>query len=368
VVADTGVGVGFGGGVGVGAALAHRGRNRRTARRVAAGGHMRRERIEKRHRFNLLHISPPFPPRLFIESPPLCCSFRIMNRLRIGVIGASGYVGRQLGKIAAASGHAVIPFSRSIRPGYRLLPSEGRVDLSGLDAVVNLAGEPILGLWTKSKRRNIRESRVFGTAHLVESMLSASGGPRILLNASAVGFYGDTGEEEVTENSAAGTGFLAETCQAWEAATQPAARAGLRVVRLRIGFVVGPGGAMNLILPVFRWGLGGNLGNGRQWMSCIHVDDVAGMALWCLENETLSGPVNAVMPEPVRNAVFTRELSAAVHRPAILPAPAFALRLMLGELSRVMLDSVRVRPLIAESLRYKFHFPTLPAAFASLQK
>ena len=287
------------------------------------------------------------------------------QRLRIGVIGASGYVGRRFAGLAIARGHEVVPFSRSVRPGYRLLPSAGNMDLSGLDAVVNLAGEPILGLWTKSKRRKILESRVSGTARLVESMLSASGGPRILLNASAIGYYGDTGEREVSEDSPAGTGFLAETCKAWEAATEPAVRAGVRVVRLRIGFVVGPGGAMNLILPVFRLGLGGNLGNGRQWMSCIHVDDVAGMALWCLENETIAGPVNAVMPEPVRNAGFTRELAAAVHRPALLPAPAFALRLALGELSRVMLDSVRVVPAVAESHRYPFDYPTLSAAFAS---
>ena len=290
------------------------------------------------------------------------------NRLRIGVIGASGYVGRQLGKIAKACGHEVIPFSRFVRPGFRHFPPEGNADFRGLDAVVNLAGEPILGLWTKSKRRKILESRVSGTTRVVDSLLAAPDRPRVLLNASAIGYYGETGEDIVAEESPAGAGFLAETCQAWEAATEPASRAGLRVVRLRIGFVVGPGGAMSLILPMFRYGLGGNLGNGRQWMSCIHVDDVAGMILWCLENEAISGAVNAVMPEPVRNADFTRELAAAIHRPAILPAPAFALRLALGELSRVMLDSVRVVPNVAQSLHYKFDFPSLSAAFAPLAK
>ena len=240
--------------------------------------------------------------------------------------------------------------------------------MSNLDAVVNLAGEPILGLWTSSKRGRILESRVSSTSRIVEAILAASHGPRILMNASAIGYYGDIGEQEVSENSPSGTGFLAETCKAWEAATEPAAQAGCRVIRLRIGFVVGPGGAMNLILPVFRFGLGGILGNGRQWMSCIHVDDVAGMILWSLENESISGPVNAVMPAPVRNADFTRELAAAVRRPAILPAPAFALRLVLGELSRVMLDSVRVVPHVAQLHHYKYDFPTLPDAFASLTK
>ena len=270
--------------------------------------------------------------------------------------------------MAIARGHAVTPFSRFVRPGFRLFQPDGYADFNGLDAIVNLAGEPILGLWTNSKKQRILKSRVSGTARVVDSLLAAPDRPRVLLNASAIGYYGDTGEEVASEESPAGQGFLAETCKAWEAATGPAVRAGMRVVRLRIGFVIGPGGAMSVILPIFRACFGGNIGNGRQWMSCIHVDDVVGMILWCLENDAIVGPVNAVMPEPVRNADFTRALAAAVHRPAILPAPAFALRFALGDLSCVMLDSVRVVPGVAIAQHYSFGFPTLPTAFSSLVK
>lgn len=281
---------------------------------------------------------------------------------RIGIVGASGYVGRRLGELAASRSHEVTRFSRAARPGFRALPPEGPVDFSGLDAIVNLAGEPILGLWTNAKRQKILGSRIGTTSQVVAGLLASNDGPRTLVNASAIGYYGDTGETEMDETSPAGTGFLAETCRAWEAAAAPAAAAGIRVVRLRIGFVVGPGGAMALILPIFRAGLGGNLGSGRQWMSCIHVDDVAGMILWSLADDAVNGPVNAVMPAPVRNAGFTRELAAAVRRPAILPVPAFALRLALGELSGVMLDSARVLPRAATSHGYPFAFPDLPAA------
>ena len=260
--------------------------------------------------------------------------------------------------MAEAAGHGVVRFSRSAQAGFRRIEATGGLDFSGLDAVVNLAGEPILGLWTPSKKEKILRSRVETTRKVVSSLHSGIG---VLINASAIGFYGDTGEREVDESDAAGSGFLVDVCQAWEAAAMPAEALGCRVVRLRIGFVTGPGGAMGLVRPVFRLGLGGNLGNGRQWMSCIHVDDVAGMILWALENPTVSGAVNAVNPQPVRNAEFTRTLARVVRRPAILPAPSCALKLALGELSHVMLDSVRVRPAVAENLGYAFRYPTLEA-------
>jgi len=260
--------------------------------------------------------------------------------------------------MAEAAGHGVVRFSRSARAGFRRIEANGGLDFSGLDAVVNLAGEPILGLWTQSKKEKILRSRVETTRKVVSSLHS---GINVLINAAAIGFYGDTGEREVDESDAAGSGFLAEVCQAWEAAALPAEALGCRVVRLRIGFVTGPGGAMGLVRPVFQLGLGGNLGHGRQWMSCIHVDDVAGMILWALENPTVSGAVNAVNPQPVRNAEFTRTLARVVRRPTILPAPSCALKLALGELSHVMLDSVRVRPAAAENLGYAFRYPTLEA-------
>ncbi len=277
--------------------------------------------------------------------------------MRIGILGARGYVGSHLAAIAVNAGHTVVPFSRGHSAGFRLVDPRGPLDFSGLDAVVNLAGEPILGLWTNAKRHAILESRVETTRRVVESL--RRGGPEVLLNASAIGFYGDTGEREVDESSPAGAGFLADVCQAWEAAAMPAGESGIRVVRLRIGFVTGPGGALKMIRPAFKAGLGGRLGNGRQWMSCIHVDDVAGMILWALENPAIRGALNAVNPAPIRNSEFTRELAASVHRPALFPVPAFALRLLLGDLSHVMLDSVRVHPAVALREGYLYRHPTL---------
>jgi uncharacterized protein (TIGR01777 family) len=259
--------------------------------------------------------------------------------------------------MAVAAGHSIVPFSRGGAAGFRQILADGPLDFSGLDAVVNLSGEPILGLWTKSKKNEILRSRVDTTHRVVESL--HPGGPRVLINASAIGFYGDTGENEVDESSSAGSGFLAEVCQAWEAAAKPAENLGVRLVLLRIGFVTGPGGAMRLIGPLFKLGLGGKLGSGRQWMSCIHVDDVAGMILWALENNTVRGPLNAVNPDPVRNSEFTQILARVLHRPAIFPAPAFALRLALGELSRLLLDRVRVLPTKALALGYRYRHPTL---------
>ncbi len=281
--------------------------------------------------------------------------------MKIGIIGATGYIGSRLQAAALRSGQEVVCFSRNERSGFRRFSLDAIPDFSGLDAVVNLAGESILGLWTRQKKEKILRSRVETTRHVMEELSRLPDGPRILINASAIGYYGDTGENPVSETSPAGTGFLAQTCKAWEEATQGSVAEKMRIVRLRIGFVTGPGGAMRFVLPLFKMGLGGPLGNGRQWMSCIHVDDVAGLILWAIANASISGPVNAVCPEPVRNTDFTRALARAVHRPAILPAPAFALRLSLGELSRVMLDSVRVIPQVALSNGYSFRYPNVEA-------
>lgn len=286
------------------------------------------------------------------------CGRTLFIKMKIGIIGATGYVGSRLCRMAEEAGHGVVRFSRSARAGFRKIEARGELDFSGLDAVVNLAGEPILGLWTASKKEKILRSRVEKTRQVVGSIHPDI---RVLVNASAIGFYGDTGEREVNESAVAGSGFLAEVCRAWEAEAMPAEALGCRVVRLRIGFVTGPGGAMGLVRPVFQLGLGGNLGSGRQWMSCIHVDDVAGMILWALENESVAGAVNAVNPQPVRNEEFTRALARVVRRPALLPAPACALKLALGELSHVMLDSVRVHPAVAERLGYKFRHSSLEA-------
>jgi len=283
--------------------------------------------------------------------------------MKIGIIGATGYIGSRLQAAALRSGQEVVCFSRNERSGFRRFSLDAIPDFSGLDAVVNLAGESILGLWTSQKKEKILRSRVETTQHVMAGLSRLPDGPRILINASAIGYYGDTGENTVSETSPAGTGFLAQTCKAWEEAAQGSVAEKMRIVRLRIGFVTGPGGAMRFVLPLFKMGLGGPLGNGRQWMSCIHVDDVAGMILWALENNAVRGPLNAVNPDPVRNSDFTQILARALHRPAIFPAPAFALRLALGELSRLLLDSIRVRPAKALSLGYRFRHPTLENGF-----
>lgn len=282
--------------------------------------------------------------------------------MRLGITGASGFIGGHVTRLAVARGWEVVPFSRQPRDERtrRLVPGEP-ADVEGLDAVLHLAGEPVVGRWTAEKRRRIMESRVMGTRSLAEGFTRAAHPPRVLISSSGIGYYGNTGETEVEENSPAGRGFLADVCRAWEAEAMQVRNA--RVVILRIGLVLGrEGGTMKRILPVFRAGLGGRLGSGRQWMSCINVDDIAGLALWAIGQENFDGPVNAVMPHPVTNTDFTRLLARAVHRPAILPAPAFVLRAVLGEMASLLLDSSRVRPGVAEERGYHYEFADVEKA------
>ena len=285
--------------------------------------------------------------------------------MKIGITGATGFIGSRLAALCRGGGHETLSFSRRPGAGARLFRLDAPPDLSGLDAIVNLAGEPIFGLWTAEKKRQIRESRVAGTQRIVEAIEAMAERPRVLINASAVGYYGDTGETLVDESSPAGRGFLADVCRDWEGEAKRAESHGVRVVFVRTGFVLGSGGALKLIGPIFKLGLGGKLGSGSQWMSGVHVDDVAGIAVWAIENEGINGPVNAVMPAPFRNSEFTKELARNVARPAIIPAPAFALRLAFGELADSMLDSCRVAPRVALQGGYKYRFPTLPAALSS---
>lgn len=299
--------------------------------------------------------------------------------MNVGITGASGFLGQQLVKALHARGHEAVAFSRTPqRPVSGCTETRGcgpgrLIDVSGLDAVVNFAGESLLGLWTAARRERIVESRVALTTRLSEAMCRDQGGPRLLVNASGVGFYGDRGDEILDENKAPGSGFLAEVAHAWEAAAMDTARAGVRVARLRIGFVLGAeGGAFPLLRRAFGLGLGGKLGSGRQWMSPVHVADVTGLIVFLLEHEDdqgrsgAHGAFNAVGPNPVRNAEFTRTLAKALGRPAILPAPAFALRGVLGELSTLLLDSQRAVPAHATRLGYEFRFPTVEAMLADL--
>ena len=288
--------------------------------------------------------------------------------MRLGITGASGFIGRRASEMARARGWEVVPFSRQPRDAAtrKFIPGEP-ADVDGLDAVLHLAGEPVLGIWTQSKRARIMDSRVLGTRSIAEGFARAKNPPRVLISGSAIGYYGDTGNHEVDESSPPGKGFLADVCRAWEAEALKVKNA--RVVLLRTGFVLGrDGGAMKLILPVFRAGLGGRLGSGKQWMSCVHVDDVAGMALWVIGDDFVRGPLNAVMPRPVTNAEFTRDVARAVHRPAIVPAPAFILRLVLGRMSSVLLDSTRVLPEVAERGRYPFAFRALAEALSAVTR
>jgi uncharacterized protein (TIGR01777 family) len=234
---------------------------------------------------------------------------------------------------------------------------------------VHLAGENIAsGRWTAARRAAIRESRVTGTRLLAEGIGRLSRPPATLVCASAVGYYGDRGDERLTESSGAGRGFLAEVCQAWEAAAAPAAAAGVRVAHLRFGVILAAsGGALARMLLPFRLGVGGRLGSGRQWMSWITLEDAVHVVRHVLERDACRGPVNAVAPHPVRNADFTRELAGALRRPALLPTPALALRIVLGDMAReLLLASQRVEPAVLAGTGYRFRHPQIGPALRSV--
>ena len=283
----------------------------------------------------------------------------------IGITGGTGFIGQAVQEAARERGDSVLLFSRSGGDGTdrRKFSLTEPLDISGCEGLVHLAGESIMGLWTQKKRRRILESRVEGTRRLVEGIAAAAVKPKVVVSASAIGFYGDTGDRVADEDSPAGTGFLAEVTQAWEAEALKAETFGVRVVRLRIGFVLGSnGGAMKLIEPVFRACLGGRLGSGRQWMSCIEVHDLSTIVVESLHNESLHGPVNAVMPEPVTNRDFTKLAASAAGRPAFFPVPAWVLRLLLGDLSHLLLDSQRIAPSRLKSVGFPYRAGTVQEA------
>jgi uncharacterized protein len=262
-------------------------------------------------------------------------------------------IGRRLQQRLAESGHTPIALPRGTNPPE-------------CDAVVNLAGEPIAQRWTEAAKQRIRDSRVERTHRLVRALSAQSRRPRVLVCASAVGFYGSRGDEILTESSAPGTGFLPRVVVEWEDAARAAEAVGIRVVSLRFGMVLGHGGALAKLLLPFRLGAGGRLGSGRQWMSWIGVDDAVNLILFAIENAALQGAVNGTAPEPVTNAEFTRILAAALHRPAMFPVPEFALKLVFGEMSEVLLDSQRVLPAAAQAAGFTFQYTQLSAAFAHI--
>ena len=251
--------------------------------------------------------------------------------------------------------------------GTRSPRNRRRRALDGVDAVFHLAGDPVAeGRWTAEKKQRIRDSRVLGTRHLVDALRKLERRPSVLVSASAVGWYGSRGDEVLDEASPPAHDFLADVCVAWEQEARRAAEFGMRVVSIRTGMVLGDGGALPKMLPPFRFGLGGPLGNGKQWVPWIHVDDLAAMYLHAAENTNVSGPMNGVSPQPVANKEFTKVLAAVLHRPAVLPAPYFALRLAFGEFAQILFDSQRVLPKAAERSGFQFRYPELRPALEAI--
>lgn len=241
--------------------------------------------------------------------------------------------------------------------------------VSGFDAVMHLAGASVIGRWTETKKKAIRNSRVSGTRNLATALAQSHAKPRVFVCASAIGFYGNRGDELLSEQSPNGQGFLAEVCREWEDASQIAANAGIRTVNVRIGLVLSPeGGALGKMLTPFKLGLGGRIGSGQQWSSWIHIDDIVGGIHHAIQTDSLAGPVNLAAPNPVRNAEFTKVLASVLKRPAILPVPQFALRLAFGQQAadEMLLASQRVQPEKLRSSGYKFRFSELRGALENL--
>lgn len=293
--------------------------------------------------------------------------------MRIGITGATGFIGTALAKAASERGHGVVVFSRrrdishpwakEIRPIHA--EGENAIDPVDLDALVHLSGESVMGYWTPGKKRRILDSRVDLTRRIVDSLKNCHEPPKTFVCASGTGAYGNRGDEWLTETSTRGEGFLAQVCSEWEGAACRALPLGVRVVLLRTGMVLGrDGGSWPLLRRIFNARLGSRLGNGKQWVPWIHLDDEVGIILDALENPTYNGPVNLASPNPVTNAELTTQIAGLLNKPTFIPAPAFALKLVLGELSSVVLDSARVRPDVALSHGYQFKYPELHHALA----
>jgi uncharacterized protein (TIGR01777 family) len=303
---------------------------------------------------------------------------RTSGTSRILVSGASGLIGTALLPSLAAAGYQV---SRLVRgssssagdirwdPTQPLQPDR----VSGFDAVIHLAGESVVGRWSAAKKKQIRDSRVIGTQHLAESIANASNPPRLFISASAIGYYGNRGDEIMLENNPSGVGFLPQVCREWEAACDPAARAGIRTANIRIGLVLSPaGGTLRALLPNFRMGLGGRMGTGRQWWSWIDIEDIVG-AIHHILKETPQGPnhvaVNLVAPNPVTNGEFTKTLARVLSRPALFTVPKSALKMVLGDAAdELIFASQRVEPAQLLKSGYAFKQPDLTGSLERILK
>lgn len=297
--------------------------------------------------------------------------------MNVLVSGATGLIGSTLVSELEGGGHRVTGLTRSPKSAddARWDPEAGEIEasrLEGVEAVVHLAGESIFGgptdRWTPEKKRRILESRRQGTRLLAETIASLPSPPRVMVSASAVGYYGDRGNELLREESGPGTDFLSEVCREWEAAAEPAREAGIRVVHPRIGIVLSPrGGALGTTLPIFKLGGGGKIGSGRQWWSWVALDDVVGSIVHALNNEAVSGPVNVGSPNPTTNAEYTKVLGRVLNRPAMFPLPAPAARIMLGEVAdALLLASQRMEPAKLKATGYEFRYPQLDGALRHL--
>ena len=294
--------------------------------------------------------------------------------MRVLVSGATGLIGSALSSELENKGHRVIVLSRSEPSSEKTIrwdPSRGQLDasrLEGIDAVVHLAGESIIGRWTREKKRRIRESRVQGTLLLAESIAGLSEKPRAMVCASGINYYGDRGNELLREESEPGDAFLSEVVKEWEAAADPAREVSIRVANLRFGVVLSPeGAALGTTLPIFKLGGGGKVGSGRQWWSWVALDDVVGALIHALENDSVEGPVNVVAPNPLTNAEYTKVLGEVLNRPTLVPVPAPAIRAVLGQVAdELLLASMRVEPAKLKETGYEFRYPGLEGALRHL--
>jgi len=298
--------------------------------------------------------------------------------MNVTITGGAGFIGRRLIKVLNGGGHAVHILSRhagtNLPPGVRLSvwdalkgepPQEA---FQNADAVIHLAGAPIAQRWTPEVKQQLRDTRILGTERLIHALSTLSRRPAALVSASAIGFYGDRGDEVLTESSAPGQGFLADLCAEWERQADLAEALGMRVAKIRTGIVLDKnGGALARMLPPFRAFAGGRIGSGRQWMSWIHVQDLANLYRYAVENP-VNGVLNGTAPNPVTNAEFTKQLAAAVGRPALVPVPKFGLKLLFGEMSEVLTGSQRVDPRATRAAGFAFQYAELEPALANLLK
>lgn len=295
--------------------------------------------------------------------------------MKLVITGASGFIGTALCSELLQKGHTLTLLTRGaprepntgVKRWHHWTPGTLRdwdSELEGVDGVINLAGEPIaVQKWSATQRRRLEKSRVDATHVLVQACAKAERRPQFFISASAVGYYGPRGDEIVTEETPPGSDFLAQLCRNWEEEALRAEQLGMRVARLRTGIVLGAGGgALEKMVPPFKWFSGGPIGSGKQWMSWIHLEDQVRLILFLIDNQLACGPINATAPNPERNKDFSRALGKALHRPSWLPVPGFLLRLGLGDMADMLLTGQRVVPAAAEKLGFQFNYPTLPEA------